>query len=297
MSYSLVVTPAEADLELCAALLAELGALGVEVQEPGMLLMPGTPPLPEGRGRCIAHFDERSQAEEAAAGLADELPQLEVPPPLEVEAQEWSVAWRVFHKAMKVGPRSWVHPPWEKPEAAPGEVCVSIDPGMAFGTGSHPTTSLCLERVDELLAERPGSDLLDVGTGSGVIALLAARLGAARICGTENDPVALVVAREGAAANGLAEGRIAWELCDCDQLPAPYHRPYGIVVANILLNTLVLLAPQIARKVAPGGALVLAGLLAHQGDEAEAAYLAQGLLPHARKEQAGWVRVELRAAR
>ena len=293
MSYSLVFTAPEPELELAAALLFELGALGVEVQEQGMLLMPGTPPLPEGRGRAIAHFEDLATAASAAQALALELPVLEIPPPLEIAAQEWSVAWRVFHKALRVGPRSWVHPPWELPESAPGEVCVAIDPGMAFGTGSHPTTSLCLERTDELLALRPGADLLDVGTGSGVIAILAAKLGAGRVCGTENDPVALTAAREGTALNQLAPARIAWELRDCDALPAPYDVGYGIVVANILLNTLVELAPQIARKVAPGGALVLSGLLKTQGDEAEAAYRALGLVPAGRKERDGWVRVEL----
>jgi ribosomal protein L11 methyltransferase len=293
VSFTLVVTAPELELELAAALLFELGALGVEVQEQGMLLMPGTPPLPESRGRAIAHFEDRHTAETAAAELAADLPGVEIPPPLEIEAQEWSTSWRAFHKALRVGPRSWVHPPWEVPEAAAGEVRVAIDPGMAFGTGSHPTTSLCLERVDELLAARPGADLLDVGTGSGVIAMLAARLSAGRICGTENDPVALAAARAGAALNGLAPGRIGWELCDCDALPPPFDAPYAIVVANILLNTLVELAPQIARKVAPGGRLVLAGLLWPQGDEAEAAYVAQGLRPAGRKDRDGWVRVEL----
>ena len=293
MSWALVVTAPEESLELAAALLFEQGALGVEVQEPGMLLMPGTPPLPPDRGRAIAHFDDRREAEAASAALAEELPGLELPPPLEVAEQEWSTAWRAFHHAMRVGPRSWVHPPWELPAAAPGEVLVAIDPGMAFGTGSHPTTSLCLERVDQLFGERPGADLLDVGTGSGVIALLAAKLGAGRICGTENDPVALVAAREGAALNRLAPDRIGWQLRDCDALEAPWDRPYGVVVANILLNTLVELAPQIAGKVAPGGRLVLAGLLTAQGDEAEAAYLAQGLVPAGRKQRDGWVRVEL----
>ena len=293
MSSSLVFTAPEPELELAAALLFELGARGVEVQEQGMLLMPGTPALPAGRGRAIAHFDDRATAEAAALELAADFPMLEIPPPLEVAAQEWSTAWRAFHKALRVGPRSWVHPPWETPASAPGEVCVAIDPGMAFGTGSHPTTSLCLEVTDLLLAARPGADLLDVGTGSGVIAILAAKLGAGRVCGTENDPVALAAAREGTALNGLAPERIAWELRDCDALPAPYDRPYQIVIANILLNTLVELAPQITRKVAPGGALVLAGLLVPQGDEAEAAYVAQGLVARGRKERDGWVRVEL----
>jgi ribosomal protein L11 methyltransferase len=293
MSYSLVVNAPEEEVEIAAAELFELGALGVEVQDRDMLLMPGTPALPEGGGRCIAHFDSRAAAEEAAAALREARPGLEIPAPLEVLAQDWSIAWRRHHKPLRVGPRSWVHPPWEVPETAPGEVRVVIDPGMAFGTGAHATTSLCLARVDELLAARPGADLLDVGTGSGVIALLAARLGAGRVCGTENDPVALKAAAEATALNGLAPARIAWELRDPDALPAPYDAPYELVVANILLNTLVELAPQIARKVAPGGHLVLAGLLSHQGDEAARAYGAQGLQPAGGAEKDGWVRVEL----
>src|SRR5438094_10597261 len=125
-----------------------------------------------------------------------------------------------------------------------------MNPRMAGGTRRHPTTALCLERHDELLAKRPGADVLDLGTGSGVIALLAVKLGAGRVCGTENDPVALEAARRGAGLNGIASGRIRWALADPDELA---EAPYQIVVANILLNTLVELAPAIARKVARDG--------------------------------------------
>ena len=297
MSFALILMVPEPELELVSSLCFDEGALGVETQEPGMLLMPGTPPLPEGRGRCIAHFNDRTEAENAAAILAGELPELEIPPPVEIVAEDWSVSWRVHHKPTRVGPRSFVHPPWDIPEIGPNEVRVAIDPGMAFGTGAHATTALCLERVDELMQEFPGADVLDVGTGTGIIAMLAVKLGAgARVCGTENDPVAITVAKEGCALNGLAPSRIAWELRDCDDLPAPYDASYKIVIANILLNTLVELAPQIASKVARGGRLVLSGLLAHQGDEARDAYVAQGLTPFARKDRDGWLRVELTRA-
>jgi ribosomal protein L11 methyltransferase len=293
MSLSLVVHAPEEQLELIAALLFDHGALGVEVQDREVLPMPGTPPLPEGGGRCIAHFETAQAAREGAEALRLAFAHVEVPEPVEVKDQDWSRAWRVHHSAARVGPRSWVHPPWEVPPAGAGEVRVAIDPGMAFGTGSHPTTALCLARVDELLAEHPGADVLDVGTGSGVIALLAERLGAGRICGTENDPVALRAAREATVLNQIADGRIAWELSDPDGLPPPYDAPYGIVVANILLNTLVELSPQIARKVAPGGNLVLSGLLWPQAEEVERAYGALGLRPAGRSEREGWVRVEL----
>ena len=285
MSFLLVFSAPVDELEILASDLFDLGAAGVELQEPGQLLMPGTPPLPEGLGRCIAYFTERSAALDAAA----ELHRSEVVP-VEVPEQDWTLACRAHHKPLRIGPRVLVHPPWEVPAAGAGVVRMAIDPGMAFGTGSHPTTALCLERIDELLAERPGADVLDIGTGSGILAIGAALLAAGRVCGTENDPVALEAARRGAALNGLAEDRIEFLLVEPDDVPGP---PFGIVVANILLNTLVELAEAIAARVAPGGRLVLSGLLADQGDEAEAAYRAQGLRGVGRKQREEWVRVEL----
>jgi ribosomal protein L11 methyltransferase len=159
---------------------------------------------------------------------------------------------------------------------------------MAFGTGSHATTALCLERCDELLLEKPGADVLDVGTGSGVIALLARKLGARRVVGTENDPVALEVARAGETLNGLSGTE--WVLAGD---PAQVPGTFGVVIANILLNALEELAPALATKVAPGGTLVLSGLLESQADAAVQAYTAQGLRPAGRKEREGWARVEL----
>jgi ribosomal protein L11 methyltransferase len=282
VSWALVLVAPPEELEMLAARLFDEGALGVELQEPGMPLMPGTPPLPVGRGRAIAHFAERAAAVESARSLGAE-------PPVEVPEEDWNAVWRAHHHVVQAGPRSWVHPPWEEPPAA--GVAVVIEPGMAFGTGSHPTTALCLERCDELLAEFPGADVLDVGTGSGVIAMLAKKLGAARVAATENDEVALNAARKGAASNGLHD--IEWHLAaDPDDVPGRFP----IVIANIVLNTLEELSPALAGKVAPGGRLVLSGLLAEQADAAERAYIAQGLRPVGRKESEGWVRLEFASA-
>ena len=280
MSWALVVTAPEDEAELVASELFDSGALGVEVQDHSLPLMPGTPPLPDGRARLIAHFASREEVFELAQLTSGE--------PLEIQEQDWSVSWRSHHKTMRMGPRSWVRPPWEELLLAPGEIAVAIDPGMAFGTGSHPTTSLCCERVDELLLVFPGADVLDIGTGSGVIALIAARLGAARVVGTENDPVALEAARKGAVLNGIDS--VAWILAsNPDDVPGEF----GIVIANILLNPLEELAVQIAQRVAPGGRLVLSGLLSAQGDAAVHAYVQQGLRYVERKEREGWCRVEL----
>ena len=280
MSWALVLTAPEADVEIVAADLFERGALGVEVQEHAMPLMPGTPALPCGQGRLIAHFADKAAVLEVAQAVGGDA--------LEIAEEDWSVSWRAHHKTMRVGPRSWVHPPWERPPLGDGEVAVTIDPGMAFGTGAHPTTSLCLERCDELLKLMPGVDVLDVGTGSGVIALLAKKLGARRVVGTENDEVALRAARKGAELNGITS--VEWVLAE---QPRDVAGGFGIVIANILLNTLEELAPQIAQRVAPRGRLVLSGLLASQGDAAARAYVAEGLRERERKEREGWLRVEL----
>jgi len=277
VSWALVLVAPPEELEILAADLFERGALGVELQEPGMPLMPGTPPLPEGRGRAIAHFADQAAAIGSATALGAE-------PPVEIPEEDWNALWRAHHRSLRVSPRAWVYPPWE--ERPRTGVAVAIEPGMAFGTGSHPTTALCLERCDELLAELPGADVLDVGTGSGVIALLAKKLGAGRVVATENDPVALEVARQGAALNGISG--IDWVLT-AD--PGEVSGEFRIVIANILLNTLEELAPAIAPKVS--GRLVLSGLLCAQGDAAERAYVAEGLRPLARKEREGWLRVEL----
>ena len=271
-TWAVIVSAPPDELELLAADLFAMGSLGVELQEPGMQLMPGTPPLSEGMGRAIGHFDEFGLAQDAARMIG-------VAPPVEVEEKDWSIAWRALHKGRQVGPRSWAGPPWE---------AVKIDPGMAFGTGSHPTTALCLERCDELLAERPGADVLDVGFGSGIIALLAARLGAGRVVGTENDPITIEIAMRGAELNGIPRDRVEFRFVE-PEVPGQFD----IVVANILLNTLVELAPQISRKVRSGGRVVLSGLLADQADAAQRAYVAQGLQPVLRRQREEWMLVEL----
>jgi ribosomal protein L11 methyltransferase len=282
VSWAVVVIAPDDELDIVSAELFEEGALGVEIQDRDTPPMPGTPPLPPGAGRCIAHFAWREEAVRAAAGRGEE--------PVEIAERDWSVAWRAHHRALRVGPRTWVHPPWDVPQTREGEVRVVIEPGMAFGTGSHATTALCLERLDELLGARPGADVLDVGTGSGVLAVQAVLLGAGRVCGTENDPVALRAARAAAAANGLAADRIEWS---GESDPGDVPGEFGIVVANVLLNALVELAPRIAAKAPAQGRVVLCGLLADQGEAAAAAYAAVGLRPVHRRERDGWVLVEL----
>jgi ribosomal protein L11 methyltransferase len=192
---------------------------------------------------------------------------LSEPPPFESERvadQDWVRAWMDRWQPMHFGANLWVVPSWLTPPD-PGAVNLVLDPGMAFGTGTHATTGMCLE----WLAAHPprGRDVIDYGCGSGILAIAALRLGARSAFGTDTDPQALTVARENAARNGVLE-RLT--LCLPDAMPAAASA--DLVLANILAPALVALAPTLIRLARPGGMLVLSGLLAGQCDEVEAAY-------------------------
>jgi ribosomal protein L11 methyltransferase len=262
MPFSLTLEVAEAEAEEVAASLFDAGAGGVEVRDATTLPMPGQAAPAPGRALLVAWFTAEEEAEAARAALgAGEL--------AAVPEQDWSETWKAGLEAFTVG-GVFVRPSWIEARCPEGAVEVVLDPGMAFGTGTHPTTSLCLAAIGAALRARPGARVLDVGTGSGLLAIAAARLGASRLVATDNDPVALDVAAENAARNGVA----------LELSPEPPERLSGafdLVVANILANTLVELSPGIASRLAPGGTLLLSGILAGQEDVVRDAYLAQDL--------------------
>ena len=204
-----------------------------------------------------------------------------------VAQQDWSESWKSLIRSVDIG-RLWVGPPWMVKDAPAGKERIVIEPKMAFGTGDHPTTSLCLEAVDAFMGEHPGASVLDVGTGTGVLAIAAKRLGAGRVVGTDNDPVSVELAQENAEANGTPQLELSEKTLD------QIDGTFDLVLANILANTLTELAPLIAPKV--GRKLVLAGVLVHQREQVESAYVAQGLVPDGSKTMGEWIRIELRRA-
>jgi ribosomal protein L11 methyltransferase len=263
-----------------AAELFDAGASGVEIRDGEGAPMPGTPVPPPGRAVLVAWFPDHPAAEaarDACGGVLSEVPD-----------EDWSEGWKRDLRPLDVG-RVRVRPSWIDEPPPPGAVEVVLDPGMAFGTGTHPTTSLCLAALSDVLAQRPGAAVLDVGTGSGLLAIAARKLGAGRVAGNDNDPVAVDVARENAERNG-----VALELTGdpVEAIPGTF----GVVVANILANVLADLAPALAAKVAAGGVILLSGILIPQEDEVRAAYVAAGLapLPGGDRRQGEWSLLALR---
>jgi len=274
-SYALTAEVGRDQAERVTSLLFEGGARGVEERDDSLAPMPGARRPAPGRCLLLAWFAARDQAERAAAeaGLAAEI--------AEVPDQDWGEAWKEGLRAFSVG-RVFLRPSWVEAGAPPGAAEVVLDPGMAFGTGTHPTTALCLGAVDEFLLARPGASVLDVGTGSGLLAIAARKLGAGRVAATDTDPVAVEVARENAARNG-AEIEVGG--APLSEVPGPFD----LVVANILANTLLDLAPALSRQVAPDGRLILAGLLKEQAEEVRRAYLALGLTAAGERCAGEWV--------
>jgi len=228
-------------------------------------------------------------AETDRAGLVHALGELvpEIAPEqlafLDVADQDWTRAWMDAFQPMRFGRRLWIYP-WniEPPQDDVEAAVVRLDPGLAFGTGTHPTTALCLEWLDG--AELAGNMVVDYGCGSGVLAIAALKLGAERVVGIDNDAQALTASAENAARNGVA---------DKLDLYLPLHFPQmhaDLLVANILAGPLSELAPLFAQNLKPGGTLALSGILDGQQDELLARY-AQWFDALTATTREGWVRI------
>jgi ribosomal protein L11 methyltransferase len=197
-----------------------------------------------------------------------------------VEDDDWATAWRKYFKPIRFG-RVVVKPSWEDYSPEPDDVVVEIDPGMAFGTGNHPTTALCLQLLQEIVSG--GEIVLDVGTGSGILAIAAAKLGASSVTGIDIDPVAVEAARGNVEMNGL---HLAIEVADS---PAAYEGTADIVVANIVPNVIIGMADALCSKVAPGGTLVTSGIVVERAGEVRARLESLGMELLNERREGDWV--------
>ncbi len=252
--------------------LLEVGALSVTLADNAdqPILEPGVNETPLWNDiHLSALFDAEMVPTEVDASLADELGYAPVGRWEQVEDKDWVREWMERYQPMRFGQRLWIVPSWrEAPD--PTAVNLMLDPGLAFGTGTHPSTALCLEWLDS--QDLNGKTVVDYGCGSGILGIAALLLGASRMIAIDNDPQALQATRENAERNGIDPERLQV------LLPEQYSGERGeVVVANILAGPLIELSPRIAGALLPGGQLALAGILEHQAEAVREAYLAQGL--------------------
>jgi len=275
-----------AGVELVGSELTELGCAGLTVEE--RQLDTFVAPDPDATAPEVyvvkAYFPAtedpdglRQKVREALQWLSAFVPGLEtvVPELVPVRQEDWAEGWKQHFSAVRIGRRLVVKPSWETFASGPADVVVNLDPGMAFGTGTHGTTRLCLEALAALFdGAQPPRRVLDVGTGSGILAIAAAALGAESVLACDIDAEACRIAGENALLNGVAE-RIEITADPLSELPGRYD----LVLANILAEENIRLADELVGRVAAGGALILSGILLEKEAmvaEAFAAFPLQG---------------------
>lgn len=257
----------EAALENIGALAVTLGDAG---DEPQLEPPPGATPL-WGQVLVTALFEpDEASRQDVEALIASLAGHLAAPPRYErIEDQAWEHTWRDDFAPTRFGERLWVCPRGERPAGEqPDQVIVELDPGLAFGTGHHPTTALCLKWLDG--AALTGTRLIDYGCGSGILAIAALKLGAAQALAVDHDPQALEATLANASENGVAN---RLRCLAAEDTPSGLREEMAdYLVANILAGPLIELAPRLAAMVRPGGTLALSGLLLDQVGSVAAAY-------------------------
>lgn len=282
------------DADVAAALIWRLGALGVEVQDRETYMEGVTfAPIPEGWARLIAFFaaDEAHDQDTAneimsaldAAGMTSELVSF-----ADYDDRSWETAWKEFFKPLRLSRRSTVGPPWEDFEAPPEGTKVIIEPGMAFGTGTHETTQLCAQILDDLLDARAPSSVLDVGCGSAILSIVAAHLGASPVIGTDVDAHAVSVARENLAINGVAD-QVSLSTIPVQDIEGTFD----IVVANIIAHILLTIEEPLKARVGPGDSLILGGITELSETDILKAFVVPGWRLIERRQAGEWISMHL----
>lgn len=238
-------------LDAISNFLIERGSPGVVIKRDGIQAFFGLPAKPSSLKREIQRF---------LLGVRAIYPELGKPELrwTVLKDRNWNLSWRRFFSPQKVGRSFWIGPPWAPPPTASGRKVITIEPGMAFGTGTHPTTRCCLEFLEEVTTSlrRKKVAALDIGTGSGILAIALAKLGVREVWALDNDPVALKAARINVRRN-----RVAGAVRLCSVSLDRVERSFTIVVANLTAETIIDLRGALKKKVSPRGYLILSGIL------------------------------------
>ena len=202
--------------------------------------------------------------------------------------EDWANNWKQFYHTRHIGKRLTVSPSWEDYKPAEGEIVMNLDPGMAFGTGTHDTTRLCLELLEECVT--PATHILDVGTGSGILSVGGVLLGAPSALGVDIDPVAVKVAKENSELNGTSDRT---EFI-CGDLTDKVRGKFEIVTANIVADVIIRLLGTVKNYLVKGGAFIISGIIDTRADEVENACREAGFVTEKRLEHGGWVAIMMK---
>jgi ribosomal protein L11 methyltransferase len=286
------------EVETVSDILIEMGTGGVVIEDPALILQyareshPDEWAVPEaavsGRPLVKGYLPCAEGLFNRVEELKKTLNQLDLDPKPEINTrvvaeEDWANAWKEYYKTIRIGQRLVIKPSWLEHQPLAGDLVIEMDPGMAFGCGTHATTALCLSLLEKYI--RPGMTVYDIGTGSGILAAAAARLGAARVLAADIDPVACKAARENAARNNVS-ALVSVKQCSLAELP---DQGADLVVANIIADVIAAIAPDAAAALLPGGIFIASGIIRDRLEMVRGAVESAGFSVCEQLEEGLWV--------
>ncbi len=285
--------------EAVAEVLARFGHQGVAIEQDG--IPPDTwdeTEVPPAKDLLLrAYFpadttlDDKKNELETALGHMRLMYPMPTPSYRKLQAKDWSEAWKAHYQPIRIGKRLVIRPLWTNIELGRHDIEIALDPGMAFGTGTHPTTQLCLEALENLV--QPGQDVLDLGSGSGILSIAAAKLGARRVLALDIDSIAAQATQENAEANGVA-GKIVAEQGSLESVLGSARR-FDLLLVNILARIIIEMTERgLGAVLRPGGKAIFSGIIDTQAPDVEVALRRADLQPYARRQHGDWMLIEAR---
>lgn len=236
-----------------------------------------------------ARFEDARHQLETALSYMNMMYPMPAPEYIVVKDEDWAEAWKAHYHPVRIGRHFYIRPVWIEVEPKPDDILIALDPGTAFGTGTHPTTQLCLETLEDLV--QPGIRVLDLGCGSGILAIAALKLGAESALGLDIEPFAVEATAKNAAENGVADKLTAQQ--GSLETVITSARRFDLIVVNILARIIIrMCAEGLGQTVRPGGIGIFSGIIEEQADDVEAALRSTGLEPYKRRQYGDWVVIE-----